>query len=514
MNAIPEIPGYHIKKEIGRGGMARIFSAIDRISDRKVALKVFMPTLINEKDARARFVSEGEILSKLNHKNIVPVYDVGSFDDLNYISVEYLEGKSLKDRIHPDGGDRISVKESLSVIKSIAGALAYSHSRGLIHRDIKPENILFRADDTPVLVDFGIAKDFSAGENLTMTGTSIGTPFYMSPEQIKGLPPDQKNDIYSLGVVLYEMLTGEIPYKGTDIITVAIKHERDPIPTLPTELSNLQELINRMMAKNSNDRPSGGNEVIDLIDLWDHRPDIPPVNDKGIVFRKVRRKLLKIMLFLAVFLIPVITGHLMKKGSDVQLTETNKIIKKNIEKEKPPVIVKTIRKILPDFQLRTRNKIISEEEITISLIKYNFFDSAHNPNGNFINRYKTEVYKQQKVVIDGKTGLMWDYRGSFKSMSISSARKWIKELNNKKFAGFSNWRLPTIEEGASLLEKKKWYGDLHIFSVFSIIQKEIWTSDIKDSKNSNWIISFKKGRIKNVSLFRKRSFVRAVRKIH
>ena len=110
MNAIPELPGYHIKKEIGRGGMARIFSAIDRISDRKVAVKVFMPSMINEKDAKARFISEGEILSKLNHKNIVPVYDVGSFGDLNYISVEYLEGKSLKERIHPDVGDRISVK--------------------------------------------------------------------------------------------------------------------------------------------------------------------------------------------------------------------------------------------------------------------------------------------------------------------------------------------------------------------------------------------------------------------
>lgn len=514
MNAIPELPGYHIKKEIGRGGMARIFSAIDRISDRKVALKVFMPSMINEKDAKARFISEGEILSKLNHKNIVPVYDVGSFGDLNYISVEYLEGKSLKERIHPDMGDGISVEESLNVIKLIAGALAYSHSKGLIHRDIKPENILFRADDTPVLVDFGIAKDFSAGKNFTMTGTSIGTPFYMSPEQIKGLPPDPKNDIYSLGVVLYEMLTGEIPYKGTDIITVAMKHERDPIPTLPPELSNLQELINRMMAKNSSERPSGGNEVIDLIELWDHRPDIEPVNDKGIVFRKVRRKLLKIMLFLAVFLIPVITGHLMKTGSDVQLKETNKLIKNNIEEERPKKLVKTVRKISPDVQLRSRNKIINEEQIISSLIKYNLFDSVHNPTGNFINRYRSEVFNQQKVVIDGKTGLMWDFRGSFKSMSISAAREWIRELNKKKFAGFTDWRLPTIEEGASLLEKKKWYGDLHIFSVFSIVQKEIWTSDIKDNKNSNWIISFKKGKIRNVSLFRKRSFVRSVRKLN
>ena len=111
-----------------------------------------------------------------------------------------------------------------------------------------------------------------------------------------------------------------------------------------------------------------------------------------------------------------------------------------------------------------------------------------------------------------KTGLMWDYRGSYKSMSISSARDWLKALNRKKFAGFSDWRLPTLEEGASLIEKRKWYGDLHIFSVFSIIQKEIWTADVNDN-NSNWIISFKKGRVRTPSLFRKKSFVRPVRRI-
>ena len=513
MNTIPEIPGYHIEKEIGQGGMARIFSAIDRISDRKVALKVFTPSMVNEKEAKARFISEGEILSKLDHKNIVPVYDVGSSGDLNYISVEYLEGKSLKERIHPVKGERISVNESLGVIKSIAGALAYSHSMGLIHRDIKPENILFRADRTPVLVDFGIAKDFSAGENFTMTGTSIGTPFYMSPEQIKGLPPDPKNDIYSLGVVLYEMLTGEIPYKGTDIITIAMKHERDPIPNLPSGLSNFQELINRMMAKNSNDRPPGGNEVIDLIELWDHRPDMGSVLKKGKVPFCKRRILLKILLFLTIFLIPLITGHLIKKGEDVKLPEAKKIIKKNIVKENPPEPAKTIQRNFPDIKLRTRGIIISEKEIKNALIKYNFFESEHTPEGNFLNRYRTEIFNQKKVVIDGKTGLMWDYRGSFKSMSISSARNWIIELNKKRFAGFSDWRLPTIEEGGSLLEKKKWYGDLHIYSVFSVVQKEIWSSDINTDKNSNWIVSFKKGRIRNVSLFRKKSFVRPVRSL-
>ncbi len=249
MNSKPEIPGYKIEKEIAQGGMSRIYAAFDRIRDRKVALKIFFPSMANEKDARERFISEGEILSKLDHKNIVPVYDVGSYGELNYIAVEFLEGKSLKERILPGETEGISVDESLKVITEISGALEYSHSKGLIHRDIKPENILFRNNGTPVLVDFGIAKDYSQSKNFTMTGTSIGTPYYMSPEQIKGQPPDPRNDIYSLGIVLYEMLTGDIPYKGTDIITVAMKHERDPIPTLPSETAFLQPLLNRMMAK-------------------------------------------------------------------------------------------------------------------------------------------------------------------------------------------------------------------------------------------------------------------------
>ena len=209
----------------------------------------------------------------------------------------------------------------MSVIKSIADALAYSHSMGLIHRDIKPENILFRADNTPVLVDFGIAKDFFSGKNFTMTGTSIGTPFYMSPEQIKGYPADPKNDIYSLGVVLYEMLTGEIPYEGTDIITVAMKHERDPIPILPDNLSYLQELVNRMMAKDCNDRPSGGNEVIDLIDLLDHKPGIILPPSVGKADKGIRKVMLKTIFFITVFLVPVLTGHLMKSGKDTILSE-------------------------------------------------------------------------------------------------------------------------------------------------------------------------------------------------
>ncbi len=512
MKTIPEIPGYQIEREIGRGGMSCIYLAVDRITDRKVALKVFVPSLANEKEAKARFVAEGKILSKLNHKNIVPVYDIGDYGGVNYIAVEFLEGRSLKDRIHPKEGTRISVKESLSVLRDIAEALSYSHKKGLIHRDIKPENILFRNDNTPVLVDFGIAKDFSASKNFTMTGTSIGTPYYMSPEQIKGLPPDGRNDIYSLGVVLYEMLTGKIPYEGSDIITVALKHERDPLPRLPKKLSYLQNLLNIMMAKKSEDRPAGGEEVIKLLDgLGKIKKENSDIKNAGNVFSRIRKFFLGFIIFLLVFIIPVSVNYYINKTGNYEKIVENKVLPNSAKTFKKHVVKKgrNLHRVI----LRSGSRIISAKSLERIIKKHNYYDSRINPKGNFVNRFKTKVIKQNKVVIDINTGLMWHQRGSFKSMGINKAKKWIKVLNRKRFGGFSDWRLPTVDEGASLLERKKWYGNLHIFSVFSVVQKEIWTSDRIGRKKNNWIISFSKGIIRSVSLFKRRAYVRPVRRI-
>ncbi len=510
MNLFPEIPGYHIEKKIGQGGMGKIFLAIDRVYNRKVALKIFVPQNLNEDDARERFVFEGEILKKLDHKNIIPVYDVGKYGDINYIAVEYLEGKSLKEKIHPEHGERISLNESLEVIKEIADALGYSHSKGLIHRDIKPENILFRNNGTPVLVDFGIAKDYSKQSNLTMTGTSIGTPYYMSPEQIKGLPPDGRNDIYSLGVVLYEMLTGKVPYEASDIITVAIKHEREPIPKLPVKLSNIQDLINKMMAKKSNDRPSDGYEVIGLINKLERSISKKESRGEKIFFKIFKKKIIKFAVFIIIILIPSIGSYYLKLGrvnnQNRNKDLNNKIVLKTVKTQKKSL------QYFPKFHLRSNKRTLTQDNLKRVIVKNNFFDSEINPSGNFVNKFKTDIINRDKVVLDKNTGLMWHQRGSFKPLSFLSSLEWIKKLNKMGYAGKSDWRLPTVEEGASLLEKNKWYGDLHIFSVFSVIQKEIWTADTSKEKNSKFIVSFKKGRVRNTTFFKKKAYVRPVRK--
>ncbi len=526
MITFPEIPGYRIEKELGHGGMGRIFLAKDEIFNRKVALKVLLPENISYKSSKERFLFEGEILSKLKHKNIVPVYDVGNNGNIYYIAVEYLEGKSLKEKIHPETGRRIDVEEALQVIKIIAGALQYAHEKELIHRDIKPENILFRADDTPVLVDFGIAKDFTSEKSLTITGTSIGTPYYMSPEQIKGMEPDGRNDIYSLGVVLYEMLTGKVPYEASDIITIALKHERDPVPKLPRELNYLQELLEKMMAKDRKKRISSGEEIIRIID--------ESIKNKGVNgdqiiterFSLIKKKKFskKFLLFIIILLIPLIGGYyylnnyksknkigkekiiLERSDTDIEIPQrAGKITREKRVSTKPKVEK-------PDIRLRYRFWKIKWKTIKRMVKKYNFFDSTLNPNGNFTNKYKSRVINRSKVVNDRATGLMWHQRGSFKPLSLSNAKDWVKRLNRSRYAGFNNWRLPTLEEALSLLEKKKYYGNLQIFNVFSSIQKAIWTGDINTEEDSNWIVSFSKGRVRSTSLFANRSYVRPVRR--
>ncbi|MEN8153881.1 MAG: protein kinase [Acidobacteriota bacterium] len=527
MTTFPEIPGYKIEKELGHGGMGRIFLAKDEIFNRKVALKILIPAGATYKSSKERFLFEAEILAKLSHKNIVPVYDVGNVGDISYIAVEYLEGQSLKEKIHPHNGERITTEDALRILKIIAGALQYAHDKGLIHRDIKPENILFRKDDTPVIVDFGIAKDFTSEKSLTVTGTSIGTPYYMSPEQIKGMEPDRRNDIYSLGVVLYEMLTGKVPYEASDIITIALKHERDPVPKLPGKLFYLQKLLEKMMAKKQKNRIGSGKEIIQLIDESIRYKEQNPDNivTESFCLNGKRKFSRKCVLFFIVLIIPLVGGYYYlnnyksesiigaqkESGSE---NEAKNDVSSGAGKITSRKMISNKLKISDyDVRLRSRFWKIKLSTIKRMIKKYNFFDSDLNQEGNFINKYKSRVIKRDKVVNDRATGLMWHQRGSFKPMSLSKAKEWIKMLNRVGYGGFRNWKLPTLEEAMSLLERRKWYGNLHIYKVFSSVQKAIWTGDTDDENESNWIVSFSKGKLRSTSLFMNRSYVRPVRRL-
>ena len=253
-----EIPGYDVKRTIGRGGMATVYLAIQQSLDREIVLKTLNTAHDENGDFFERFLKEGRIIASLRHPHIVTIFDIGSADDVLYISMEYVEGGDLRAKIE----NRLAPVRGLDLVSKIGQALAYAHKKGIVHRDVKPANILFRGDGTPLLGDFGIAKDFTADNELTSTGTILGSPFYMSPEQAEGLPVDGRTDIYSLGVIFYEMLTGEKPYEGDSAIKVIMKHIQSPVPQLPPELDQFQPLLDRLMAKDRDQRIGDADAVV------------------------------------------------------------------------------------------------------------------------------------------------------------------------------------------------------------------------------------------------------------
>ena len=246
-----EIPGYEIKRLIGQGGMATVYLAEQRSLGRQVVLKILDTSSGIASETVERFLNEGRIIASLNHPHIITIYDIGQAGDQIFISMEYVEGGDLKDRLL----SRVFAPfEAIELVEKVAAGLAAAHDNGIVHRDVKPGNILFRRDGTPLLSDFGIAKRLSNDSDLTSTGMFVGSPNYMAPEQSESGPIDGRADIYSLGVIFYEMLTGSRTYVADSVIDVILMHKRAPIPRLPAGLEQYQELLNLMMAKPRKDR--------------------------------------------------------------------------------------------------------------------------------------------------------------------------------------------------------------------------------------------------------------------
>jgi len=265
-----ELPGYTIEKQLGRGGMARVYLARHTGLDRLVAIKVLSKDLDGDQSFSERFMREARIVAKLTHQNIITVHDVGVHNEHHYIAMEYLPGETLDDKIKK----KLDIKQVLGITKQIASALDFAHKKGIVHRDVKPDNILFREDDTAVLTDFGIARSTKSETKMTATGTVIGTPHYMSPEQAQGQEIGPWSDLYSLGIVLYEMLSGEVPFDADSTIAVVFKHITEPVPDLPEPYSQYQPLVNTLLAKEPTARYQSGREVIADIECLD-RGDTP-----------------------------------------------------------------------------------------------------------------------------------------------------------------------------------------------------------------------------------------------
>ena len=248
--AAVQIKGYSIRHAIGEGGMATAYLAIQESLGRPVVLKVLHTTRSANPREVERFKKEGRIIASLNHPNIITVFDIDTAGDAVYLAMEYVEGGDLRKRM----SRVVTPYEALDILIKVGGALSAAHKKGIIHRDVKPANILFRKDGTPLLSDFGIAKQTAGDNDLTQTGIFLGSPNYMAPEQAETGSIDGRADLYSLGVIFYEMLTGTKPFYADSAVDVIVQHKRAPIPTLPTGLEKYQALLNLMLAKHRKDR--------------------------------------------------------------------------------------------------------------------------------------------------------------------------------------------------------------------------------------------------------------------
>lgn len=719
MDIFPQIPGYRIEKKLGDSSISDVYLAVQEDLDRQVAIKVLNPKLFKEKDVVERFLREARKAAQFVHPNIVNILEVGENEDFHYIVMEHLPD-SLRNRINRQfglsdatPGPALEGPEVMNVLKQLAWALDYAHKEGVVHRNIRPENIRFREDNAPVVVDFFVSRVLGAEDSLKKQGIIFGSPHYGSPERALGKRLDGSSDIYSLGIVLFEMLMGRVPFDGDEAIAVENKHIMEPVPQLPGYLAAYQGLIDRMLAKNKEDRVPSGAELVQVIDQvnfklhggeqpgkpqaqppqeYGNLPDLDfsgAVEDKKEEKRSKKNKKEKVkkervkkekvkqekkndevpsidefpelspedipgrpqkppaaiprrkkplinFSFNPKLLIPVVAGIVIIAGvyffmsgssgddadfsygkpkqtkqaqpekkqeetrplteeekqelaikkkkfdykfnmakrdfkagrlgnAEKRLKEAQAILdapegkklakeiaakkKEKVEDDAYAAAVKAkTEEALEEFmkkfpggrhkakaeqalaQLRTeleekrekqrrilanRVKLRTEyQDVTIPQVKemtkkYGFYEKYYNNKGDFKNNYELRVFDTDKVVVDNATGLMWYHGGSERDLILPVARTWVQQVNQDKYAGFSDWRLPTLEEALSLLEPEERQDALFIDPVFNLDIKFIWTGDSFD-KTKNWVVDFFGGDTARVG-GRIKAYIRPVR---
>jgi eukaryotic-like serine/threonine-protein kinase len=258
---------YVLEELVGTGGMSSVYRAHDRLLERNVALKILHDSYLDDESAVERFRREARSVAQLSHPNIVTVIDRGEEDGRLFIVFEYVPGENLKQYV--DRKRRLSVREAVEIAVEVGRGLAFAHRQGIVHRDVKPQNVLLDGDGRPKVTDFGIARSLDVEKDVTLTGTVLGTSDYIAPEQASGRPVVAQTDVYSLGCVLFELLTGDVPFHGESFVAVAMRHIHEPPPSVldrrPDVPMRVAGAVQRAMAKEPDDRfPSMDAFVVEL----------------------------------------------------------------------------------------------------------------------------------------------------------------------------------------------------------------------------------------------------------
>lgn len=317
---------YKIVKELGRGAMGVVYQAHDPQIDRLVALKALREDRVTSDEFVKRFLKEAKAVGRLSHPGIVTVYDIGQDHETIYIAMEYLDGVPL-DAVMD--GQKFTPEEIVDIGVQVAVALDYAHQKGIVHRDIKPPNIICTADGTVKVTDFGIARiEDAAGQQQTRAGEILGTPLYMSPEQVSGLTVDGRSDIYSLGLILYELATGHRPFKGTNLTTI-FKAITNDLPQPPIEIvqdlpMQLSAVIMRCLDKDPDKRYAGGRELADALNNCLQKTPTRPVRQgKPATGKKKKNPGVALMLLLALLggISAIIIPHVFPPGPPPTISE-------------------------------------------------------------------------------------------------------------------------------------------------------------------------------------------------
>ena len=255
---------YELIEKVGGGGMALVYKARCKLLNRFVAVKILRPDFTNDEEFIKRFKIEAQAAASLSHPNIVSIYDVGNEEDIHYIVMEYIDGATLKEYIEEKGA--LDWKEAVNISIQICLAIKHAHENNIVHRDIKPHNILFTKEGMIKVTDFGIARAVTSS-TITMVGGTIGSVHYFSPEQARGGFTDEKSDIYSLGIVLYELLTGTLPFNGDTPVSVAIKHIQEE-PEEPINMNSqipigVNDIVKKAIQKDQNSRYQKASDLLD-----------------------------------------------------------------------------------------------------------------------------------------------------------------------------------------------------------------------------------------------------------